>query len=140
VDPILLQHGGRILSVRQPWCSLLLSGEKVLENRTWATPYRGRLWLHASKTAPHEPVWRCVREDWLTGPGVLGKYPSPMETPRGVILGSVDLVGCYHINRDIPYHLMDRWDAEGLFCWHMVNPVLLAEPIPAYGMPGVWRW
>lgn len=31
----------RVLSVRQPWASLIASGRKSLELRSWATTYRG---------------------------------------------------------------------------------------------------
>ena len=39
-----------ILSVRQPWAWLILQGLKPIENRTWSTPYRGPLQLHAGKS------------------------------------------------------------------------------------------
>ena len=31
----------RILSIRQPWAHLIVSGSKNIENRSGATPYRG---------------------------------------------------------------------------------------------------
>ena len=31
----------KTLSVRQPWASLLVSGLKDIENRTWAPNYKG---------------------------------------------------------------------------------------------------
>ena len=37
------------LSVRQPWAWALLFGGKDVENRTWSTRHRGRIWIHASK-------------------------------------------------------------------------------------------
>ena len=40
----------KTLSVRWPWIELIRLGLKPIENRTWATPYRGPLQLHASKT------------------------------------------------------------------------------------------
>ncbi|RZJ91586.1 MAG: ASCH domain-containing protein, partial [Chryseobacterium sp.] len=36
------------LSIKQPWASLIASGIKDIENRTWATKYRGRIYIHAS--------------------------------------------------------------------------------------------
>lgn len=138
------QPGDRVLSVRQPYCSLLLlPGEvKVLENRTWAIPYRGRLWLHASKTAPIETCWGDVRKDWTEArPHVGSSYlPGILDLPRGVILGSVDLVACFEDGQRMPDDLCRRWDCEGPVCWHMTNPVLLDQPIPAKGMLGVWRY
>lgn len=40
----------KTLSVRQPWASLLVSGLKDIENRTWAPNYKGRILIHASST------------------------------------------------------------------------------------------
>ena len=37
------------LSVRQPWAWALLYGGKTIENRTWPTRHRGRIWIHASE-------------------------------------------------------------------------------------------
>ena len=33
----------RILSVRQPWASLIAEGQKTIELRSWVTKYRGPL-------------------------------------------------------------------------------------------------
>ena len=38
------------LSVRQPWASLIVSGFKSVENRSWKTDYRGTIAIHASGT------------------------------------------------------------------------------------------
>ena len=40
----------RVLTVRQPWAQLIARGLKDIENRTWATRYRGPLLIHASAT------------------------------------------------------------------------------------------
>ncbi|RZJ07665.1 MAG: ASCH domain-containing protein [Rubrivivax sp.] len=37
------------ISVRQPWASLLAMRKKPVENRSWATRFRGRVLIHASK-------------------------------------------------------------------------------------------
>jgi hypothetical protein len=41
----------KILSVRQPWAALIVSGHKDIENRTWSTRYRGPVLIHASQAA-----------------------------------------------------------------------------------------
>jgi hypothetical protein len=40
----------RALSIRQPWAWLIVHGFKPVENRDWATDYRGPLAIHAGKT------------------------------------------------------------------------------------------
>jgi len=39
----------KALSIRQPWAWLIVHGGKDIENRTWATKYRGPVLIHAAK-------------------------------------------------------------------------------------------
>jgi hypothetical protein len=41
----------KILSIRQPWASLIVAGVKDVENRTWPMRYRGRVLIHSSLRA-----------------------------------------------------------------------------------------
>ena len=38
------------LSVKEQWASLIMSGKKTIETRTWNTKYRGPLLICCSKT------------------------------------------------------------------------------------------
>lgn len=38
----------KIITIRQPWAYLIVNGSKDIENRTWATSYRGPVLIHAS--------------------------------------------------------------------------------------------
>jgi len=38
----------KVLSVREPWASLIIEGKKPIELRTWKTRYRGRIMIHRS--------------------------------------------------------------------------------------------
>ena len=40
----------------QPWASLLVHGIKRIEGRSWRSGHRGRLWVHASGTAPDAAI------------------------------------------------------------------------------------
>lgn len=42
----------RVLSVSQPWASLIIRDVKSIETRSWSTKYRGPVLIHASKTFP----------------------------------------------------------------------------------------
>lgn len=69
------------LSVRQPWASLIASGAKTIETRTWYTHHRGPLLICASAGPP------------------LGRFrplcrPLPEPLPRGVALCVARLVEC----------------------------------------------
>lgn len=49
-----MKDEGMCLSMHQPWASLLVMGIKKHEGRTWYTPHRGRLWIHAASKQPSE--------------------------------------------------------------------------------------
>jgi ASCH domain len=100
----------KILSIKQPWASLIVHGLKDIENRTWRTNYRGPLLVHAS-----------LRSDDITAADLVryyGAFP-PSDQPRGGIVGIVDIVDCVR-----PYS--SRWYAPG--CWGFV--LANARPLP----------
>lgn len=41
-----------VLSMHQPWASLLVYGLKRIEGRAWPTDHTGSLWIHATSTQP----------------------------------------------------------------------------------------
>ena len=51
----------KALTIWQPWASLLVSGQKKYETRSWATSYRGPIAIHAAM----RPVRRTI--DALVG-------------------------------------------------------------------------
>lgn len=119
----------RVLSVRQPNAGAIMNqgrGRKPIENRPWTTSIRGRLWIQAAKTidrkAP-EVVWRAA--------GLLGVPKAGILT--GVILGYVTLDAIYE-----PDTYESPWSLAGQYHWHLVHPVLLAEPLPVTGALGFW--
>lgn len=42
----------KALSVKEPWISLIVSGDKTVETRTWRTNHRGLILLVGSKQPP----------------------------------------------------------------------------------------
>ena len=39
----------KVLSIKEPWATLIASKQKYIETRSWKTSYRGELYIHASK-------------------------------------------------------------------------------------------
>lgn len=42
----------KALTLTQPWATLVAAGEKRIETRSWSTPYRGLIAIHAAKSFP----------------------------------------------------------------------------------------
>lgn len=89
----------KVLSIQQPWASLIVAGHKKIETRSWNTKYRGELLIHASMKAPDmgicldEPFVSILAKDGLIGKQMLGKssgYFFP-NMPLGKIIGKVNL-------------------------------------------------
>jgi hypothetical protein len=65
---------------------------------------------------------------------VLGTHGLPGHGPRGVILGTVELVDIV-LDCDC-----SPWAMPGHFHWKLANPERLDEPIPYTGALGLWDW
>ena len=57
----------KVITIKQPWASLIVSGLKNIENRTWKTNFRGRVLIHAAKT-PVKEGWSALNKDGLSVP------------------------------------------------------------------------
>ena len=77
----------RILTVRQPWASLIVLGHKDIENRTWSTRYRGPLLIHAASViSRNDRIARAFAASM--------DIELPHKLPLGRIVGVVRLDGC----------------------------------------------
>jgi len=107
----------RAISIRQPWAELIMQGVKQREYRSRATNIRERVYVYASLTPADDPAgWRKVGHE-------RGKLPT------GVIVGSVEIVGC-------------RSDGTvDEFAYELANPKRLRKPIAPknHPQPGFWR-
>jgi hypothetical protein len=85
----------KILSIKQPWASLIVTGGtnvqtgaielKDVENRTWTTRYRGPVLVHASG-----------RADAITPDEIERRFGVrlPSQLPLGGVIGVTEIVDC----------------------------------------------
>jgi len=95
----------KIISIRQPWASPIVSGVKDVENRTWSTRYRGPVLIHASQTI-----------DTISGEEFQARFGMalPAAAPRGGVVGVAEIVDC------VSEH-SSRWYAPGHFAFVLRN-------------------
>jgi len=79
----------KALSVHQPYAHLIVRGDKDVENRSWATSYRGPLLIHAGLKVERDDAAYYAREARRLG---LDWPPDPL--PTGGIVGIVTLADC----------------------------------------------
>ncbi len=76
----------KALTIKQPWAWLIAHGYKDIENRSWYTPVRERVLIHASKTFD------------LDGHGyVRMHFPQivmPIVFDMGGVVGEMTITGC----------------------------------------------
>ena len=106
----------KALSIRQPWCYMILHCGKDIENRTWPTNVRGRVLIHASTgMTPNEwmDAWDFADMDLELG----DRKPTFRDIERGGIVGSVEIVDCV-THSDSPWFM-------GTYGFVLRNPVVL---------------
>lgn len=120
VSERLIEPLSLAISIKQPYAELILVGKKKLEYRNRPTRIRGRVWIYASqKPADDDASWRRSGSE-------------PGELPVGVVVGSVEIVGCRALGKDDYGYVLARpkrcrpWKPTG-------------KPQPVWFRPGARR-
>lgn len=71
----------KVLTLHQPWASLIALGVKSIETRSWSTKYRGPLAIHAGAKKPRN-VWAQDTPD-VYDPIAMGRYLEISEDVHG---------------------------------------------------------
>lgn len=124
----------KVLTIKQPWATLIMQGYKRFEFRSWQTKYRGDLLIHAGKEIDKEAIKR------------LEKY-LPEELPTGKILGKVTLVDCIKMSPEFKEELLKenrdiytKSSFQENYGWQMDNVQVFKEPIEAKGHLSLWEY
>ncbi|HNP80161.1 MAG TPA: ASCH domain-containing protein [Nitrospira sp.] len=133
----------RVLSIRQPWATLIMLGIKQFETRRWRTDYRGELVIHAAATGGQTSTDALMRLERR-----IGAMPTSLvekDYPLGALLGIVQLDECLPISPRLiaaltPLERQLGWYQDGGFVWDLARAgrVRFAEPIPCAGRLGLW--
>lgn len=128
----------KVLSVRQPYASLLVSGIKDVENRSRRTNYRGTVLIHAGAkfhdvvkilraVPPH--LYNTMEQRILTS-----AIDVEEEDLFGCIIGSVDIVDCVKGYKS-------QWSIPSDYQWVCRNAKVFAQPVRnVKGRLGLWDW
>ncbi|MGC5401725.1 ASCH domain-containing protein [Streptomyces sp. DT20] len=128
MSTVILPEGDWIrgISIRQPWTTAILSGEKTIENRPrpWRT---GWVLLHASQQI-ERPALRLP----LVARTIHGR-----ELVTGAVVGVARITDCHQDPDGSP--LCTEWAQTD--AWHLVLTDVqeLALPVPARGQLGPWK-
>jgi activating signal cointegrator 1 len=147
----------KAITLWQPWASLIATGAKTWETRSWPTSYRGPLAIHASKRWGSDQQFSMSNWDFQGGLAPLVGKPLDLSgrswsgvgvtvdhLPFGAVIAVCRLVDCVRtdsltqaqIGTDRPFGDY----SPGRYAWKTDDLQVLAEPIPARGAQGLWTW
>lgn len=120
----------RAISLWRPWAELVICGIKPVENRTWETPYRGYLAIHAAKKFDYDwvdklPVGCAILAMNHFNSGV------PAELSPSGLVGVVNLSCCTKGR-------MSKWHDEGCWGWYLESPHRFKKEIDYRGRQGLF--
>lgn len=102
----------KALTLRPTWAWLVANGHKDIENRSWRTRMRGRIWIHAGTKgvtkAEYEDFLACCRQHRIRS------CPDRDSFRTGGIVGSVEVIDCVTKSRSFWF--------EGPIGWVLANP------------------
>lgn len=141
-------EGLRALSLWEPWASLVAHGHKEWETRSWTTPQRCPLAIHASKTDKYAgEIVRLFREAGLPDEELDAFLKAVCQPTGHWPLGCITAI--VRLENVLPTgavrHTLSRKEKtfgnyeDRRFAWRMTDRYLLKEPVPARGMQCLWQ-
>lgn len=129
----------KVISLLEPWASLIKENVKHIETRSWKTNYRGELYIHASKKSLTKRKLKeySNRIDLLNDTNF--KY--------GYIIAKCKLVDCKKMDEQLIKEVKKNKKeyisgdySVGRYAWYLEDIESLETPIPAKGSLGMWNY
>ncbi len=84
----------KVLTIKQPFASLIANGYKEYEFRTWKSSYRGELYIHAGKGIDKEAMKRF---EYLN-----------LDYPQGMIIAKCNMTDCILVDNNLKEELKEK--------------------------------
>lgn len=129
----------KVLSLTEPYATLIKEKKKLIETRGWKTNYRGELYIHASATnIPKE--WKENKE--------LINLVSNTKLNFGYIICKCNLVDCIYMTEEYVENMQKNNYQEyicgdykeGRYAWILEEIEPLKTPIKARGSLNIWNY
>ena len=128
--------GLKVLSLREPYATLIQEKTKRIETRSWRTNYRGELYIHASFTKiakEQKELMNLVKSSSLN---------------YGKILCKCTLTDCIYMTKEYVENIKKNNPQEylcgdyqvGRYAWILDGITPLKTPIEAKGQLGIWNY
>ncbi len=129
----------KVISLLEPYASLVKENIKTIETRSWKTNYRGELFIHASK----RKLTNKMIEEYHNQLKLL----TNTNFNYGHIIAKCNLVDCIimteelikEIKKNSKEYICGEYQV-GRYAWILEDIKHLKKPIPAKGRLGIWEY
>ena len=123
----------KVLTIKEPWASLIVNGYKEYEFRSWKTNYRGKILIHAGLTLEKDNALRF--KDYNLNYGI------------GEIIGEAILTECIPVTSEFEDKLYrtnplvyEKSNHIRNYAWKLENVIKYDNKIPCKGKLGLWNY
>ena len=122
----------KVISIQEPYGSLILKGHKKIETRSWKTNYRGELYIHTSSTIFKGDNTKAFN------------YINKEDLVFGYIICKCKLVDCIEMTEEF-INSVDSKEKElgvysiGRYAW-ILDDIEPIEPIKTRGKLNIWEY
>lgn len=123
----------KVLTIKEPWATLIINGYKKYEFRSWKTNYRGKILIHAGMNLEKDMLERF--KDYN------------LEYEKGAIIGEAEIVDCILVDEKLNKELMNinpivygRSNHVEEYAWKLENIKKYDKPIYIKGKLGLWNY
>ena len=127
----------KVLSIKEPYATLIASGNKMIETRSFKTNYRGELFIHASKA-------KIIKKN-ITNQYVLDLIDK-LDMNYGNIICKVKLVDCIYMDETFIKNIKSNLKEYnvglyevGRYAWILEGAELM-KPIACKGKLNIWNY
>lgn len=124
----------KVITIRQPWATLIAKGYKEYEFRSWKTKYRGDILIHAGKNIESDALKRFEN--------------LKLEYTRGYIIAKAKITDCIYVDKNLKEKLIAKdpnvyknlnktdWKGYGF----KIEDVKEISPILVNGKLSLWEY
>lgn len=123
----------KVLTIKEPWATLIIDGYKKYEFRSWKTKYRGKILIHAGMSLESDMAKKFADYN--------------LNCMKGAIIGEAELVDCILVDKKFHDDLikMDpivygQSNHVETYAWKLENVEKYNEPIYVKGKLGLWNY
>ena len=125
----------KVLTIREPFATLIKDKVKIYETRSWKTNYRGEIYIHAAKARSK-----------ASNANIASTYLKSRENPEHIICKCL-LKDCIYMTEEFIQKIKTETNESdyglyevGRYAWKLELIEVLEEPISAKGKLGIWNY